>query len=223
MIPRVPEPEAMDTPEEVLEYDAMDHSKVNAQFVGDFLCTHGPNRGGEILDVGTGTARIPIALAQADPQARILAVDISPNMLARAVANVARAGLADRIRCLLGDIKHLHQAVGRARFEAVVSNTIIHHIPKPAEALRAMKERTAPGGTLLVRDLARPASFSELDRLVLVYAGNESPRARDLFAASFHAALTLDEIRQIAAALGLPSDCVAMSSDRHWTLMWRAD
>ena len=105
MIPRVLEPEAMDSPEEVLEYDAMDHSRVNAQFVGDFLCVHGPSRGGEILDVGTGTARIPIALAQADPQAHIVAVDISPNMLARAGANVARAGLADRIRCLRGDIK----------------------------------------------------------------------------------------------------------------------
>ena len=223
MIPRLLEPEAMDTPEEVLEYDAMDHSQVNTKFVGDFLCAHGPNRGGEILDVGTGTARIPIALAQADPQARILAVDISPNMLARAAANIARAGLADRIRCLHGDVKRLHEAVGTTRFEAVVSNTIIHHIPEPAEALRAMKERTSPGGTLLVRDLARPASLSDLERLVLIYAGRETPRARDLFAASLHAALTLDEIRQIAQALGLPGDCVAMSSDRHWTLKWKAE
>ncbi len=223
MIPRVLEPEAMDSPAEVLEYDAMDHRQVNAQFVGDFLCAHGPNRGGLILDVGTGTARIPIALAQADPQARILAVDISPNMLARAVANIAQAGLAERIRCLRGDIKHLHHAVGRAQFEAVVSNTIIHHIPEPTDAIRAMKERTAPGGTLLVRDLARPASLSELDRLVLIYACHETPRARDLFAASLHAALTLDEVRQIVRTLGLPSDCVIMSSDRHWTLKWKAE
>jgi ubiquinone/menaquinone biosynthesis C-methylase UbiE len=223
MIPRVLEPEAMDSPEEVIEYDAMDHSQVNARFVGDFLCAHGPNRGGEFLDVGTGTARIPIALAQADPQARILAVDISPNMLARAEANIARAGLEDRIRCLLGDIKHLHQAVGRAQFEAVISNTIIHHIPEPSEALRAMIERTAPDGTLLVRDLARPASLSDLDRLVLIYAGHETPRARDLFAASLHAALTLDEVRQIVWTLGLPIDRVTMSSDRHWTLKWKAE
>jgi ubiquinone/menaquinone biosynthesis C-methylase UbiE len=200
----------------------MDHSQVNTQFVGDFLCAHGPNRGGEILDVGTGTARIPIALAQADPQARILAVDISPNMLARALANVARAGLTDRIRCLQGDVKRLHEAVGSARFEAVVSNTIIHHIPEPIDALRAMKERTSPGGTLLVRDLARPASLSELERLVLIYASRETPRGRDLFAASLHAALTFDEIRQLVEALGLPGGRVIMSSDRHWTLRWKA-
>lgn len=221
MIPRVLETEAMDSLEEVLEYDGMDHSRVNAQFVGDFLCAHGPSRGGEVLDLGTGTARIPIAIAQADPQARILAVDISSNMLERAAANIARAGLADRIRCLRGDIKHLHEAVGQAPFEAVISNTLIHHIPEPAEALRAMIERTSPGGTLLIRDLARPQSLSELERLVLIYAGHETPRARDLFAASLHAALTLDEIRQIVWTLGLPSDRVVMTSDRHWTLRWK--
>ena len=59
MIPRVLEPEAMDTPEEVLQYDLMDHSEVNARFVADFLAVHGPCRGGEILDVGTGTAAYP--------------------------------------------------------------------------------------------------------------------------------------------------------------------
>src|SRR3954451_13855703 len=105
MIPRVLEPEAMDTPEEVLQYDLMDHSEVNARFVADFLAIHGPCHGGEILDVGTGTARIPIALAEVDPHARILALDLAPNMLERAGDNIARAALANRIRCLCGDVK----------------------------------------------------------------------------------------------------------------------
>ena len=37
MIERVLEPEAMDTAEEVRQYDAMDHGAVNRQFVDDFL------------------------------------------------------------------------------------------------------------------------------------------------------------------------------------------
>ena len=73
MIARMLEPEAMETAEDVRQYDAMDHSDVNARFVADFLLHHGPCRVGEILDVGTGTARIPIALAHADVRARILA------------------------------------------------------------------------------------------------------------------------------------------------------
>ena len=175
MIPRVLEPEAMDTPEEVLQYDLMDHSEVNARFVADFLAVHGPCRGGEILDVGTGTARIPIALVQADPHARILALDLAPNMLERAAANIARAGVTDRIRCLCGDVKGLEGLLANAVFEGVISNTIIHHIPDPAPALRAMKARVAPGGTLMVRDLARPDSREEVARLVALYAGTGNP------------------------------------------------
>ncbi len=107
MIPRVLEPEAMETAEEVRQYDAMDHTEVNGRFVADFLAAHGPCRGGEILDVGTGTARIPIALAQADPQARIVALDLSENMLEQARINIAAAGLLSRIRCHKGDAKSL--------------------------------------------------------------------------------------------------------------------
>ena len=90
MIPRVLEPEAMETPEEVRQYDAMDHSAVNARFVEDFLAVHGPCRGGEILDVGTGTARIPIALAQADSRASVLALDLSEAMLEQAAVEHRR-------------------------------------------------------------------------------------------------------------------------------------
>ena len=37
MLPRVLEPEVMDSPEEARDYDAMDHAEVNRRFVADFL------------------------------------------------------------------------------------------------------------------------------------------------------------------------------------------
>src|SRR5271170_6625882 len=107
MIARVLEPEAMETAEDVRQYDAMDHSAVNDRFVADFLSFHGSCRGGEILDVGTGTARIPIALARADGQARVLALDLSATMLAQAAINIKEAGLSPRIQCRQGDAKSL--------------------------------------------------------------------------------------------------------------------
>jgi hypothetical protein len=103
----------------------------------------------------------------------------------------------------------------------VISTTLIHHIPEPAPALEAKKGRVAPGGTLMVRDLARPDSREEVARLVQLYAGNETPEARGLFEDSLHAALTLEEIREVVEALGLPAACAIMTSDRHWTLTWR--
>jgi ubiquinone/menaquinone biosynthesis C-methylase UbiE len=222
MIPRVLEPEAMETGEDVRQYDAMDHSEVNARFVADFLRAHGPCRGGEILDAGTGTARIPIALASADIEARILALDLSETMLAQAAVNIAAAGLSHRIRCHHGDAKSLVDIFGERRFEGVISNTIIHHIPDPEPALATLARMVAPGGTLMIRDLARPPSDAEITRLSDMYTAGETPQAKALFEASLHAALTLDEIRTIVNRLGHPPADVSMNSDRHWTWTWRS-
>jgi len=221
MIPRVLEPEAMETAEEVRQYDAMDHTEVNSRFVTDFLAAHGRCQGGEILDVGTGTARIPIALARADSRALVLALDLSQTMLEQAAINIASAGMSSRIRTHQGDAKALVQTFGEGVFEGVISNTIVHHIPDPRPALETMSHLVARGGTLMVRDLARPSSSGEVTRLVDTYAGGESPEARALFGASLNAALTLDEIRSLVAGLGRSPDDVAMTSDRHWTWTWR--
>lgn len=218
MLSRVLEPEAMDTPEEAQDYDAMDHGVVNAQFVADFLSAHGRCRGGEILDLGTGTARIPIALCQADPRAHVLATDLSAPMLALARRNVAEARLDRRIRCFQGDAKHLAQDDGA--FEAVISNSIVHHIPRPGPVVREMVRLLAPGGTLFVRDLARPGDEGAIEQILDTYAAGESPTARDLFRASLHAALTLEEVRALVHSLGLPPDGVSLTSDRHWTWLW---
>lgn len=219
MLPRVLEPEAMDTPDEAREYDAMDHAAVNAAFVADFLAAHGPCRGGAILDVGTGPARIPIALARADPLAPVLGIDLARHMLDRARRNVDEAGLSGRIKLQNVDAKGVPYPDGQ--FEAVISNSIVHHIPEPAAALAEMARLVAPGGTLFARDLCRPGDEAGLARIVREYAGDESESARALFEASLRAALTLGEMRDLVAALGLPPEGVAMSSDRHWTWTWR--
>ena len=218
MIPRTLEPEAMDTPEEVRDYDAMDHATVNARFVAEFLDAHGPCRGGELLDVGTGPARIPIALCRADRSARVLGIDLAEAMLERARTNVAEAGLSDRIHCLRADAQRLPYPNGH--FEAVLSNSIIHHLADPAPALAEMARVVAPGGTLFVRDLARPDDLEMLAFLVTTYAGDEAPAARALFEASLHAALTLREVRDIVCTLGHSDADVVMTSDRHWTWSW---
>ncbi len=219
MLPRVLEPAAMDTPDEARHYDEMDHTAVNARFVAEFLGAHGPCRGGEVLDVGTGPGRIPILLCQADPSARLLAVDLAEAMIVRARENVAAAGLEGRIRCEPCDAKHT--SYPDRSFEAVISNTIIHHIPDPAPVLGEMARLVAPGGTLFIRDLARPDSLDDVRHLVTTYAGDEPPAGRALFEASLHAALTLEDVREMVRGLDLPADGVTMTSDRHWTWTWR--
>jgi hypothetical protein len=84
-----------------------------------------------------------------------------------------------------------------------------------------MARLVAPGGTLFVRDLARPDGPEAVTALVTTYAGKESPSARALFEASLHAALTVAEVQEIVRSLGLPTEGVALTSDRHWTWSWR--
>jgi ubiquinone/menaquinone biosynthesis C-methylase UbiE len=219
VLSRVQEPEVMDSPEEAIEYDAMDHSVVNAKFVADFLQAHGACQTGEILDVGTGTARIPMELCRVDLSAKVLGVDLAPHMLSKARENVSSHGMSDRICLELVDAKGLPFDDGR--FEAVISNSIIHHIPDPTTALAEMVRVVAPGGTLMVRDLFRPDRSKDVDKLVETYAADESEKARSLFEASLRAAFRVDEIQKMVLAMNLPIEDVKQTSDRHWTWIWR--
>lgn len=77
-------------------------------------------RGLRILDVGTGSGAIALALASELPGAELTAVDISMAALAVARANAARLGLASRIRFVESDL--LEALVSTEVFDAVVSN-----------------------------------------------------------------------------------------------------
>ncbi len=217
MLPRVLEPEVMDSAEEAHDYDAMDHAAVNAAFVTDLLAAGLPD--GPLLDLGTGTAQIPIELCRRAPAAHVVATDLARHMLALAAENVARAGLAGRIELQLGDGKRLCWPDGA--FAAVTSNSIVHHIPEPirvfAEALRVARR----GGLLFFRDLLRPDDDAAVRWRVDTYAAGSTARQRALFDASLRAALTLEEVRAVVRELGLCSECVQATSDRHWTLSAR--
>lgn len=213
MLNRTLEAEVMDSPEEALAYDAMDHSSVNRLFVDDLLAAGLPD--GELLDLGTGSARIPIELCQRNHGAKVLAVDLSIGMLDVAKINVELAELNDRILLDRIDAKQLPYADGR--FRVVMSNSIVHHIPDPQPVLRDAVRVTADDGLLFFRDLMRPNSLEELKHLVQLYAEQESEEARQMFDDSLHAALSLDEIRSLIDGLGFPIDSVQPTSDRHWT------
>src|SRR5262245_9098973 len=166
MLPRVLEPEVMDSAEEARDYDAMDHTAVNRLFVSDFLAVwDGRN---PILDVGTGTAQIPIELCRQAPRAMVVGIDLAAHMLAVGEENIRRAGLQDRVRVERVDAKHI--ACPDGSYAAVISNSIIHHIPEPRAVFAEMVRVVRPGGVLFVRDLMRPPDEATLQHLVATYA-----------------------------------------------------
>ena len=105
MLERVLEPELMDDPDEAQSYNDMDHSDVNRRFVQEFLACE--NLGNDILDLGTGTALIPIALCEQHETCRVMASDAATSMLDLARYNVAVASMELRIQLHHGDSKQL--------------------------------------------------------------------------------------------------------------------
>jgi ubiquinone/menaquinone biosynthesis C-methylase UbiE len=219
---RVLEPEVMDSADEARDYDAMDHGQVNRRFAADFLDACAAARIAHdalLLDLGTGTAQIPIELCAQNPRARIVAVDLAEQMLRLARQNVERAALQDRVRVERADAKRLPFA--DRRFAAVMSNSIVHHIPRPAGVLaEAVRVVQKPGGVVFIRDLARPYDDARVRHLVATYAGTCNAHQQKLFEDSLRAALSVGEMRELVAELGFDPGGVSATSDRHWT--WSA-
>ncbi len=217
MLPRTLEPEVMDDRLEATEYNDMDHRAVNEAFVTDLLSCG--ELGRDVLDLGTGTALIPVELCKRAPHVRVMAADASTEMLELARYNIEMNNLLDRIQLHRTDAKKL--VFQKDYFDCVMSNSIVHHLPSSesyfSESLRVLRS----GGLLFARDLCRPETESEVERLVELYVGTETEYSQQLFRQSLHAALTVSELCELIAPMGIHEHCVTMSSDRHWTIAFR--
>ncbi|MGD0969447.1 MAG: peptide chain release factor N(5)-glutamine methyltransferase [Candidatus Aquilonibacter sp.] len=72
-----------------------------------------------VLDVGTGSGAVALSIAAHVPQARVDAVDVSPDALIVAIANRERLRLSKRVAFYLGD---LLEPVAGKRYDAIVAN-----------------------------------------------------------------------------------------------------
>lgn len=73
-----------------------------------------------VLDLGTGSGNLAVAVAHQNCKAQVTAVDLSAEALAVAGRNAQRHGVADRIRFLHGDL--FAPVPAGERFEFVLSN-----------------------------------------------------------------------------------------------------
>lgn len=113
------------------------------------LAMVGDRRIEAMLDVGTGTGRMLELFA---PRAsRATGIDASPAMLAVARANIERAGLRN-VQLRQGDVYAL--TPGENAFSLIVIHQVLHFLDDPARAVREAARLLAPGGRLLVADLA---------------------------------------------------------------------
>jgi release factor glutamine methyltransferase len=112
-----------------------------------------------VLDIGTGSGNLAIAVAHQHKAARVTAVDLSPEALAVAKANAERHGVVDRIQFLAGDL--FSPLAAGERFDFILSN--------PPYIPHEDMDRLPPG----VRDFephlaldGGPGGFAVFDRLI---------------------------------------------------------
>jgi SAM-dependent methyltransferase len=218
---RILEPELMDDAAQARAYAEADFEAPNAAFVALYQEFVGRlPAGAAVLDLGCGPGDIALRIAAWDPVIEVDALDGSAAMLAFGEAALAaepmRGGRVRFIRGLVPDA-----ALPRAAYDAVVSNSLLHHLHDPDGLWRMISDRAAPGAAVLVMDLMRPASAPAAAALVETYAAGEPEVLRRDFYNSLLAAFEPGEVRAQLDAAGLAHFSVSEASDRHLVVRGR--
>ncbi len=212
---RALEPELMDDDEQALAYAKADFEEENQGFVDRFVVFYPELTSGHVLDLGCGPADIPIRLARALPECRVTGVDGSKPMIALGLEAISAAGFADRItlRC-----ERFQNTVLTERADAVISNSLLHHVPNPLQFWYAVRKLAQPGAVVLVMDLLRPESPEAAQAVVDKYAADEPAILRRDFYNSLLAAFTDDEVAAQLTEMNLSRLLIDVPDDRHWVV-----
>ena len=112
-----------------------------------------PARVRRILEIGTGSGCIAVALALAFPDSSVVATDISADALAVARLNVQRHGLADRVELVQADLFAGLEGV----FDLIVTNPPYVPEEEVADLSARVRPRTAAGACFRVDGMETPA------------------------------------------------------------------
>ena len=94
-------------------------------------------QGGALLDIGCSFG---LFLQQATPLFRCTGMDVSPDVVAAAAANLPDATF------LVGQLPHVPQGP----WDVITALDVLEHVPDPDAALAAIREGLRPGGIALV-------------------------------------------------------------------------
>lgn len=212
---RILEPEFMEDEAQVLAYAKANFEEENQGFVERFREYFPEFSEGHVFDLGCGPGDIPIRFARSFPKCRVTGVDASGPMLQLAQDATAAAGLADRVTFRR---ERFQDVPGANVADAVISNSLLHHVPNPLQFWNRLRQLVKPGAPVLVMDLLRPESPEAAQAIVDRYAVGEPDVLRRDFYNSLLAAFTEDEVTAQLARMNLTRLLIDVIDDRHWVV-----
>ena len=211
---RILEPELMDSVAQTVAYARANFEEPNRLFVEAFFQRfEAEGAGSKALDLGCGPADIVIRFARMYPACQVTGADAGENMLGQAARAVEASDVGGQItltRCRLPDLSGLAPP-----YEAIISNSLLHHLPRPETLWEAVRALGAPGSRVMVMDLRRPESRQDARAMVELHSGDEPDLLKQDFENSLCAAFTPDEISDQLRDHGLAQLEVSCPSDRH--------
>lgn len=218
---RIPEPELMDDDEQARAYAEADFEAPHSMFIALFRRHFSDVAvAGTVLDLGCGPADISLRFAAAYPACRVHGVDGARAMLNYGIRAVRQRGMAQRVRLIHGCLPGAD--LPEPAYDAVISNSLLHHLGDPQVLWRDIAARAKPGAPVFIMDLMRPDSRAQAQTLVDTYAADEPPILRTDFFNSLLAAYRPDEVADQLRATGIDYLHVEAVSDRHLIARGRA-
>lgn len=155
VLERIPEVELMDLRLNAQSYAGADFSEPNSKFVAHFADKFPAFNGQHIIDLGCDPADITIRLAALYPQASVIGLDGADAMIEIARKAILRnTALANPVGVRRWHIGKEAYPMGSKLFDAVVSNSLLHHLDDPLDLWRAIRLCAAPGAAVLVINLS---------------------------------------------------------------------